>query len=179
VISRRILPLVMVLTIALCPVALDVCQAACAEHERGAVATSASAEHHHHAGKTDAMAVHHHGHDASPVTTVSDASTAGTASRIPAYAAGTSGTASRVPAYAGGTASRIPAYARGGAPHGCLHGEDLPAFVGTNLQIALTPAAVAPTLFELPGLTPGTRRFVDTDSEVHSPHLTLTTQLRV
>ena len=163
--SRRFLPLVMVLTIALCPVALDVCQAACAEHEHGAVATSASAEHHHHADQTDAMTVPHHRHDAAPVTTASDASTAGTASRVPAYAAA--------------TASRIPAYARGGVPHGCLHGEDLPAFVGTNLQIALTPAAVGPTLFDLPGLTPGTRRFVDTDSVVHSPPLTLTTQLRV
>jgi hypothetical protein len=99
VISRRILPLAMVLTIALCPVALEVCQAACAEHEREAVATSASAGHHDHsaghhdhADKTDAMAVHHHGHDAAPVTT------------------------------AAGTASRIPAYERGGVPQGCLVG---------------------------------------------------------
>src|SRR5215213_10148305 len=70
VMIRRILPLVMMLTIALCPVALDVCQVACASvgrdprsgpaHEHGASVTSASALHHHLAEPADAMVAHHH-----------------------------------------------------------------------------------------------------------------------
>ena len=143
---RRILPLVMVLAIALCPVALDVCQVACAEHEHGTVATSSSDGYHHDAAPADAMAAHHHGHDAALEAT---------APRIPTY-----------------TTLR-------GVPHGCLHGAALPAFVGTNLQIALTPAAAVPVLFPLPAMTSRTRPVADTDSVVHSPPITLTTQLRV
>ena len=45
--------------------------------------------------------------------------------------------------------------------------------------LALAPAAVVPTLLALPALTSGPRPFVDTDSIVHSPPITLTTQLRV
>lgn len=142
---RRIAPLVMVLTIALCPVALDVCQVACAEHEHGTVATSISAGHHHHAEPAGATVVHHDGHQVEP---------------------GASATATASPTMRS-------------LPHGCLHGEDLPAFVSTNLQIALTPAAAVSTLFALPAPASGARRVVDADSVVHSPPITLTTQLRV
>ena len=131
----------MVLTIALCPIALDVCQVACAEHEHGAAVTSAPAGHHHHAEPADATVAHHH---AAPAATVA-----------------TSSTAMR------------------GVPHACIHGDELPVFVGPNLQIARAPAAVMPTLFALPGLMSGARLFVDTHSVVHSPPLTLTSQLRV
>lgn len=146
VMLRRLVPLVMVLTIALCPVALDVCQVACAEQEHGTLVTSSSDGHHHDAQPADAMAAHQHGHDAAPVA--------------PA------------PATASATAMR-------GVPHGCLHGADLPAFVGTNLQIELPPAAAVPILFALPALTSGTRLAAATDSVVHSPPITLTRQLRV
>jgi hypothetical protein len=140
---RRVVPLVMVLTIALCPVTLEVCQVTCSEHDHGVV-TPVSAGHHHHAEPAGVVVAHHHGHHT-----------------IAAAPPATSSTAIR------------------SGPHGCLHGEDLPAFVGTNLQIALAPAVVTPMLLELPGPTFGTRLLVDTDSVVHSPPITLTTQLRV
>ncbi len=157
VMSRRILPLVMTLTIALCPVALDVCQVACAQHQHDVADTPVPAGHHHYAEPDDAMVAHHHAD----------------------HAASAAGTASRIPAYTTGTASRIPACTVRGAPHGCLHVEDLPAFVGTNFQIALAPTAVIPMVFALAGLTFGPRLSVDTNSVVHSPPVRLTTQLRV
>ena len=141
---RRIVPLVMTLTIALCPVALDVCHVACAEHEHGTVATPAAAGHDHHAKPADAMAAHPHGHHAVSETAASAASSA-----------------------------------MRGVPHSCLHGEDLPAFVGTSLQLALAPAAMVPTLFTVADLTSSTRVIVDSASVVHSPPISLTTQLRV
>lgn len=143
---RRIAPLVMVLTIALCPVALDVCQVACAEHEQRTVAMLTSAAHHHHAEPADATIAHHDGHRAAPETAA--------------------------------TATASAATMRGG-PDGCLHGEGLPAFVGTNLQIALTPVGAVPTLLPVPPLASGPLLAVDTGSVVHSPPITLTTQLRV
>jgi hypothetical protein len=155
---RRILPLVMMLTIALGPVALDVCQMACAEHGHAAVAASVPATHHHHAEPGDGTVAHHH------VDHAASAAAAGTASRIPAYT---------------GTAPRTPACTVRGGPHGCLHGEELPAFVGANLQIALAPVAVVLTRFELPGPTSGTRTLSDSNSVLHAPSIAHTTQLRV
>jgi hypothetical protein len=67
---RRIVPLVMALTIALCPAALDVCQAICAEHDHEAVATSTSAGHGHRSTPTEGTAAHHHGQHTSASTTV-------------------------------------------------------------------------------------------------------------
>ena len=62
--SRRILPLVVVLTIALGPIAVDVCQVACADHAHGPVGASPLDAHHRHAEADHAAVAHHQGHHA-------------------------------------------------------------------------------------------------------------------
>jgi hypothetical protein len=70
VMIRRMVPLVMAMALALGPVALDVCQAICAEHDHGDVATSASTGDHHHSLSTEVTMAHHHGHHTAASATV-------------------------------------------------------------------------------------------------------------